>query len=136
MDPVIGLSLGRIAVGAVTLGNPEAGAKLFQLDPESNKQLAYVTRMFGAREIALGTLTLLARGKARRRLVVAGIAVDGADAYAGLVAGKDGSVSRNASALLTAPAVLGALSGVVSLRRARKARKAAKKASPRVGAAV
>lgn len=74
MDPVIGLSLGRITLGAVTLSNPGLGAKLFQLDAEHNKQLPYMTRMFGSREIALGTLTLLASGRTRRRLVLAGIA--------------------------------------------------------------
>lgn len=136
MDPVIGLSLGRITLGAITLGNPEVGAKLFQLDPAGNKQLPYMTRMFGSREIALGTLTLLARGRARRRLVVAGIAVDGADTYAGFLAGQDGSVNRNASVLITAPAALAVLAGVASLRAARKARKAAENTSPAVGAAV
>jgi hypothetical protein len=124
MDPVIGLSLGRITLGAVTLGNPGLGAKLLQLDSRNNKQLPYLTRMFGSREIALGTLTLLARGKARRRLVQAGIAVDGSDAYAGVLAGQDGSVSRGSSAMLTAPAVLAVLAGVASLRGARTARPA------------
>lgn len=133
MDPVIGLSLGRITLGAVTLSNPGLGAKLFQLDAEHNKQLPYMTRMFGSREIALGTLTLLARGRARRRLVLAGIAVDGADTAAGVFAGQDGSVSKGTSALLTAPAALAVLAGVASLRAARTSRN---NASAVVGAGV
>ncbi|MEP6817417.1 MAG: hypothetical protein ABI873_17895 [Marmoricola sp.] len=135
-DPVTALSLGRITLGAVTIGNPELGARLFQLDVGNNKQLPYLTRMFGSREIALGTLTLLARGKARRRLVLAGIAVDGADAYAGVAAGQDGSVSKNTSALLAGHAAVAALAGVVSLRRARRTGRAAIKGSPAVGAPV
>jgi hypothetical protein len=125
MDPVIGLSLGRIGLGA----------RLLQLDTRNNRQLPYLTRMFGSREIALGTLTLLARGAARRRLVQACIAVDGADACAGVLAGRDGSVSKGSSAMLTAPAVLAVLAGVASLRGAGVARRAAQDVSQAVGAA-
>ena len=39
-----------------------------------------MTRLFGSREIALGAATLLASGATRRNLVLAGIAVDAADA--------------------------------------------------------
>ena len=49
----------------------------------TNPQVPYVTRLFGSREIALGAATLLARGKAQRGLVLAGILVDAADAATG-----------------------------------------------------
>ena len=42
MNPVIGLSLGRIAVGALALASPDVAAKLFQLDPTTNPQVPYV----------------------------------------------------------------------------------------------
>ncbi|HEY0902498.1 MAG TPA: DUF4267 domain-containing protein, partial [Marmoricola sp.] len=94
MNPVIGLSLGRVAVGSVALANPDLAAKLFQLDPATNPQLPYLTRLFGSREIALGLITLLARGKAQRNIVVAGILVDAADAATGYLAMQEGSVSK------------------------------------------
>lgn len=117
MDPVTGLSLGRIAIGAVALTSPPLAARLFQLDAAGNPQLPYMSRMFGSREIALGVTTLLARGPARTVLVRAGIAVDTADAVAAMLAARDGSVSKPVGGFLTAPAVGAAVAGIVTARR-------------------
>jgi len=116
MDPVTGLALGRVAIGSVALASPPLAAKLFRLDLEANPQLSYMTRMFGSREVLLGGLTLLARGKARRTLVLAGIAVDAADAAAGVLAGREGAVSGATSGALTAPAVGAIVAGAAGLR--------------------
>lgn len=116
MNPVTGLSLGRIAIGAVSLGNPELAGKLFRLDVRGNPQLPYLSRMFGAREIAIGAVTLLATGTAWRNLVLAGMAVDAADAFAGYRAGQDGYVPRATSGMLVAPAVAAVVAGAVGLR--------------------
>ena len=59
-------------------------------------------RMFGSREIALGAITLAASGEARPRLVQLGIAVDGADAFTGIVSAASGSVPKKAGFLLDA----------------------------------
>ena len=48
MDPVTGLSLGRIAIGAAALASPAFSTKMFRLDGTSNPQLAYMVRMFGS----------------------------------------------------------------------------------------
>ena len=112
MDPLIGLSLGRIAVGATAIADPARAATLFQLDPKNNGQLPLMTRMFGSREIALGVITLAARGRARRRIALTGVAVDGADALASIKAMQDGSISTRAGVVFTAPAVLAALTGL------------------------
>ena len=117
MNPVIGLSLGRIAVGSTALANPEVAAKLFQLDPVTNPQVPYVIRLFGSREIALGVATLLARGKAQRGLIGLGILVDAADAGTGYLAMQDGSVSRKTAMTLIGPAAGAVLSGLVGLLR-------------------
>jgi len=105
VNPVIGLSLGRVAVGSVALANPDLAAKLFQLDPATNPQLLYLTRLFGSREIALGLVTLLARDKTRRNLVLAGILVDAADAATGYLAMQEGTVSKKTAFTLIGPAV-------------------------------
>lgn len=86
MDPVLGLSLGRIAIGIGSIASPTLTAKMFGLSPAGNPQMGFFTRMFGVREIALGSLTLLAKGDARRTMVLAGMAVDGADAATGAIA--------------------------------------------------
>ena len=118
MNPVIGLSIGRIAVGATALANPEFGARMFQLDPASNPQLPYLTRLFGSREVALGVVTLLARGKrAQRGVIGLGILVDAADAATGYLAMQDGSASRKTAMALIAPAIGAVASGVVGIVR-------------------
>jgi hypothetical protein len=118
MNPVIGLSIGRIAVGAAALVNPQLGARMFQLDPVSNPQLPYLTRLFGSREVALGIVTLLVRGKrAQRGVIGLGILVDAADATAGYLAMQDGSVSRKAAMAVIGPAVGAVASGAVGLVR-------------------
>jgi hypothetical protein len=115
MNPVNGLALGRIAIGATALASPALAAKLFRLDLARNPQLPYLSRMFGSREIALGAITLLARGGARRRLIALGMAVDGADAFAGYDAMRSGSVTQSTGVVLTAPAVGAVLAGAIGL---------------------
>ncbi|MCW2784196.1 MAG: hypothetical protein JWP74_713 [Marmoricola sp.] len=115
MNPVTGLSLGRIAIGIGALASPDLATKLFRLDGPGNPQLPYMTRMFGSREVALGAITLVSKGAARRKLVALGIAVDGADAYAGLDAMKSGVVTRTTGIGLVAPAVFAVVSGALAL---------------------
>lgn len=85
MDPVTGLSLGRIAIGIGSIASPSLTAKMFGLSPDQNPQIGMFTRMFGVREIALGCLTLMSKGSARRTMVRAGMAVDAGDAATGAI---------------------------------------------------
>lgn len=117
MNPVTGLALGRMAVGAVALADPTRAARLLQLDVDANPQLPYLARLFGSREVVLGVATLLARGSTRRNLVLAGIAVDAADAATGYLGMRDGQVSRTAGLALVGPAVGAIASGVSGLAR-------------------
>jgi hypothetical protein len=117
MNPVTGLSLGRIAVGILSFLQPAVAVKVFGLDVDNNPQSPYLTRLFGSREIALGTATLLSRGSTRRNLVLAGIGVDAADAATGLLGVRDRSVPARTGALLVVPAVLAVLSGISGLRQ-------------------
>jgi hypothetical protein len=105
VNPVTGLSLGRIAVGAISLARPDVATKMFGLDVVGNPQGPYLARLFGSREIALGAATLLARGTTRRNLVLAGIGVDLADAATGVMGVRDKTVSVRTGAMLVAPAV-------------------------------
>lgn len=115
MNTVTGLSLGRIALGAGAVAAPALAAKLFRLDVAANPQLTYMTRMFGSREIALGTLTLLAPTGARKKLIALGIGVDGADAFAGYDAWQSGAVDKQTGMFLAAPALGAVVAGVLGL---------------------
>jgi hypothetical protein len=115
MKPVTGLALGRIVIGAAALASPDLAGKLFRLDVPANRQMPYMTRMFASREIALGAITLLAKGTARRKLIALGMAVDGADAFAGYDALRTGVVSQSVGVFLTAPAVGAVVAGAIGL---------------------
>lgn len=115
MNPVTGLALGRIAIGVGALASPDLATKLFRLDGPNNRQLPYMTRMFASREIALGAVTLVSKGPVRRRLVAVGIAVDGADAFAGYDAMRTGAVDSSVGIGLTIPAVAAIIAGAVGL---------------------
>lgn len=122
MNPVTGLSLGRIVIGLLAFANPPLAGKLFGLDVANNPQLPYLSRMFGTREIAIGTLTLVSRGSARRNLVLIGIAVDAGDAASGYLGIKEGSVPKVTGGMLIGPAIGAVLSGILGLRTGKKAK--------------
>lgn len=115
MNPVTGLALGRIAIGATAVASPDLAGKLFRLDVASNPQLPYMSRLFGSREIVLGAVTLVSKGAARRKLVALGMAVDGADAFAGFDAMRSGAVTQSVGVGLTVPAVGAVLAGAIGL---------------------
>lgn len=116
MNPVTGINLGRIAIGAVSLYDPTLAAKQMMLDPAGQPQVSYLTRLFGAREVALGVATLLASGRAKRNLVLLGVLVDGADAATGWLATKDGSAPAKAGQGMTAVAAGAVVGGLLGLR--------------------
>ena len=115
MNPITGLALGRVAIGVGALAAPDLAGKLFRLDLAANPQLPYMVRMFGSREIALGAVTLASSGKARRKLAALGIAVDGADAFAGFDAMRTGAVNQSTGIGLVAPAIAAVLAGAIGL---------------------
>lgn len=118
MDPITGLAFGRITIGALSLLSPSLTARMFLLDPRENPQLSYMGRLFGSREIALGAITLASTGSARRRLVQLGVAVDGADAYTGVVTAASGAVPKKAGLLLAVVAAAAVATGVQELQQA------------------
>jgi hypothetical protein len=117
MNPVTGLSLGRIAVGAAAVANPATVAKGLGVDPVSNPQAAYLTRLFGIREIALGLATLAVPGRARKGVIGIGVLVDAADGATSYLAMRDGEIDKRAAMALLAPAVGAVGSGLLGLVR-------------------
>jgi hypothetical protein len=110
MNPVTGLSLGRIAVGVASLVKPD-----LLTSPVGQRTSRLITRMFGVREIGLGAATLLARGGARRNLVLIGMAVDGGDAAASLAGIQGGDVKRPTGYGLVGIACGAVLAGALGL---------------------
>ena len=111
MDNLTGLSLGRIALGVAAWAAPERGRKALAFE---GPQVSYLFRLFGVRDIALGALTLVAPPSQRPALVRAGIAVDAADAAAGLLALRGKAVSTPVGVALTAVGAIAAVTGVVA----------------------
>lgn len=112
MNPVTGLSLGRIAVGTACLLKPE----LVQQQLAAPAQNPLLTRWFGNREIALGVVTLLARGSARRNLVLVGMGVDAADAATAFLAVEEETMPRGVGLAGAGVAVGAVVSGLLGLR--------------------
>jgi hypothetical protein len=99
--------------------------RLFGLDADANPQLPYVSRLFGARDVALAAGLALSGGQGRRLWLQLGIACDAADAVAGLVAGRNGELSKLSTVLVTAPAVLAVALQLAELQAAEEVQTAA-----------
>ncbi len=115
MDLATAIAAGRVVIGVGAFAAPGPALRPFGLDTRANPQLPYLSRIAGARDVALGVATLLASGPARQHLVLAGLAVDAADATSGVLATRDGEVDRRSGAVLTGLAVAGVAGGVAHL---------------------
>ncbi|HSV41406.1 MAG TPA: DUF4267 domain-containing protein [Nocardioidaceae bacterium] len=116
MNPAIALSVARIGIGAAALVKPDAAFQGLMLDPKRNPQQQFVTRMFGSREIALGVATLASIRSGSKTWLLAGVAIDAADAVAGYLSGQSGAVERSKSSVLMGLSASAVASGVLGLR--------------------
>jgi len=114
LDHATTLSLARIVVGAAAWASPELSLKSAMLDPAA-PQSPYLLRLFGARDMALGLVTLLAAPEYKRALLGVGLAVDGADAAAAVLAVQKKAVEPVAGAVLAAGAGAAILAGLVAV---------------------
>jgi hypothetical protein len=113
MNPVTGLSLGRIAVGVASIAAPKLVSSRVT---GSAVGPGLLTQWFGNREIALGLATLTASGKARRNLVLIGIAVDAADAATAYLAVENEDVPRSVGLPGAGVAAGAVVAGLLGLR--------------------
>ena len=118
LDQATSLSLARIAVGAASWANPELGLKYAQLDPEA-PQSPYLLRLFGARDVALGLVTLLAKPEHKPALLKVGLAVDAADGGAAVLALQKKQVDTVPGVILAGAAGAAVLAGVIALSQQR-----------------
>lgn len=81
------LSLTRAAVGVTVWTDPVRGARAFGLgDVAVDPSAAFIGRLFGARDLALGVTARHPDPALRRAAITVGMAVDSADVVAGLLA--------------------------------------------------
>ncbi len=107
----------RANIGLGAWVAPRLAGTLFGLDAEANPQLPYMGRLFGVRDVALGAGVKLTSGSTRRLWLQLGLACDVADAAAGLMAGRNGEISKVSTVLVTAPALMGIGLGLAALRQ-------------------
>lgn len=119
MDNATSLSLARIAVGAAAWVQPELGLRSAMLD-DSAPESPYLLRLFGARDIALGTVTLFAAPAQKRALLTVGLAVDALDAGAAVIALKKQQLRTTTGVVLAGAAGAAVVSGVIALGQQRK----------------
>jgi hypothetical protein len=117
------IGAGRVGVGMVALAQPVTALKLSGVDTGTASRVAWVTRLFGAREVGLGagTLAAIKAGEAsgprgRRMWLTIGALVDVTDALAfatalrdkrlGVVHGAGGVAIASTSAVACAAAAL------------------------------
>jgi hypothetical protein len=105
----------RTALGTGALLAPHVTGRLFLLDPPANPQLAFIGRMWGARNLALAAGLRSARGPALRTTRQVNVAVDVADAAAAWLAWRDGSLPAPAALVAGGTAVVATALGVASL---------------------
>ena len=96
------LAVGRIAIGAASRLAPGATARAFGAGAAQTPQLDYMTRIFGARAIALGGGWLLSRGDARGTWQRLAFGVDLSDTLAGVGHLRRRDVPRAQALALTA----------------------------------
>lgn len=80
--PLAAMALGRIVLGAASLASPAATARSF--GARASGELDYMTRIYGARAIALGLAYLMAGPDERARMQRLSLGVDVSDTLTGL----------------------------------------------------
>jgi hypothetical protein len=118
MDHATPLSVGRIALGAASFAAPGLALRAMMLDAD-DPQAPFLLRLFGARDVALGVVTLLAAPEARPALVKVGVAVDLSDAAAAGLAARAGALRGLPATLIAGTASGAVVTGLLALRRRR-----------------
>lgn len=111
---VNGLAAARLVLGVVMLARPTWLTRPLGVDRWTAERLAWLPRMVGGREVALGLGTLvMTRGgrPGRRAWLAAGALADAADAAALLTAARRGHVSRPGGIAAVATALAAASVG-------------------------
>ena len=111
--PVQQLSYGRIVIGLLSWLAPNVIAKLFGIKEVDEAKMP--SRLFGARDLALGVGTLTATGETKAKLVQLGVLCDALDLGAAVVGKREGALSQRTTIMLGAAAASAVAAGVAEL---------------------
>ncbi len=115
-EPAKILSGIRLGVGAGAWIAPGVAGRVFGLSPADNPQLAYMARLFGARDVALAIGTNQTTGPSRRVWWQIGIATDLADAVAAYLGARNGTLSTFTAVTAGGTAIAAAALGVAAMQ--------------------
>ena len=87
-DVLLNLARARVAFGAAVFASPRLSVRFMGLGRGTDSGRDYLTRMFAAREIALGVGYLLSDGSGRRTWARLGLLVDSLDVLGAVKARK------------------------------------------------
>jgi len=102
----------RMAFGVAVWAFPGPVGKAFGVDVTRDPLASYLSRLMGARDIALAWELHVTEGDARRKWLLACMVCDAADTLAAIAAGRNGLSKRTTAAMLAAslgPMVRGAI---------------------------
>jgi hypothetical protein len=111
---VLTLGLGRVAFGAAVYAKPDVLNTTGGMPAATTPDGAYVVRLAGARDVALGLLTLAPR--TRRAGILAGFVVDAFDTVSGIAGAREGMTKSTAGVSTGAAAVFAGLGAAALVR--------------------
>lgn len=115
--PTIGLlTSGRAAIGAGAWIAPRLAGRLFGVNPQANRQLSFVVRLFAVRDLALAAGLQLSSPGAKKLWLQMGILSDAGDGLAAILGARRGELSTASAVLVSAAALSGAGLGIAALQ--------------------
>ncbi|HEY8809841.1 MAG TPA: hypothetical protein VIM28_07440 [Solirubrobacterales bacterium] len=102
----------RMVFGVAIWAFPGPVGKAFGVDKARDPLAIYLSRLIGARDVALAWELRVTEGEAQRKWLLACMACDAADTLAAIAAGRNGLSKRTTAAILAAslgPLVRGGL---------------------------
>ena len=112
LSPRPTMALGRIGAGVLSWANPPMSAKVFGIKGEPS---AYVSRLFGIRDIALGLGVMSRNPAVRKASLRIGMVIDTFDTAAGVLEAKEGNLTPFGKVMLIGGAASFIALGAVAL---------------------
>jgi hypothetical protein len=106
--------VGRLTFGVALWLFPGPVGKAFGVDMSDDPLARYLSRLMGARDVALAYELYVTEGDAQRRWLLACMACDGADTLAAIAAGR--GLPKRTTALLLVAAIAPMVRGAIVLR--------------------
>src|SRR5690242_3687596 len=105
----------RMAFGVAIWTLPGPVGKAFGVDMTRDPLAIYLSRLMGARDVALAWELLVTEGDAQRKWLLTCMACDAADTLAAIAAGRNG-LSKRTTAMLLGASMGPMVRGAVALR--------------------